>query len=182
MCRMETTVITLKKALMGLFYWSAFKILMQDLTVLFQPVVESMGYELVGVEFNAGSGVLRVYIDHKHGVTVDDCARISHQISGILDVEDPIQQIYDLEVSSPGLDRPLFKLDDFQRFNGQMAKIKMSVGINGRRNFKGVLQGVTDARLIEIAIDGEIYQLPLGDIVKANLIGQATDRLVNKSG
>ncbi len=147
---------------------------MQDLAGLFEPVVESMGYELVGVEFSGGSshGTLRVYIDHENGVNVDDCASISHQISGILDVEEPIQQAYDLEVSSPGLDRPLFKLADFERFSGQMVKIKMSTGLDGRRNFKGVLQGVTDSKFIEVEVDGEIYQLPLTDIAKANLIGQ----------
>ncbi len=147
---------------------------MQDLAGLFEPVVESMGYELVGVEFSGGSshGTLRVYIDHENGVNVDDCASISHQISGILDVEEPIQQAYDLEVSSPGLDRPLFKLADFERFSGQMVKIKMSTGLDGRRNFKGVLQGVTDSKFIEVEVNGEIYQLPLTDIAKANLIGQ----------
>ncbi len=147
---------------------------MQDLAVLFEPVVESMGYELVGVEFSGASshGTLRVYIDHKNGVNIDDCARISHQISGVLDVEEPIRQAYDLEVSSPGLDRPLFKLADFERFGGQTAKIKMMVGLGGRRNFKGVLRGVTDSKLIEIEVDGEIYQLPLADIGKANLVEQ----------
>ena len=147
---------------------------MQDLTGLFEPVVESMGYELVGIEFSGGSGhgTLRVYIDHENGVKLDDCANISHQLSGILDVEEPIQQAYDLEVSSPGVDRPLFKLADFERFSGQTVKIKMSTGLDDRRNFKGVLQGVTDSKLIEVEVDGEIYQLPLADIGKANLIGQ----------
>lgn len=145
---------------------------MKDLTVLFEPVVESMGYELVGVEFTGSinHGTLRVYIDREDGVNLDDCASISHQLSGVLDVEEPIQQGYDLEISSPGLDRPLFKLADFERFSGQVAKIKMSVAVDGRRNFKGVLQGVTDSKLIEIEVDGEIYQLPLADIGKANLI------------
>ena len=147
---------------------------MRDLTVLFEPVVESMGYELVGVEFTGGinHGTLRVYIDRENGVSLEDCASISHQISGILDVEEPIQQGYDLEVSSPGLDRPLFKLSDFERFSGQLAKIKMSVAVDGRRNFKGMLQGIIDSRLIEIEVDGEVYQLPLVDIGKANLIAQ----------
>ena len=147
---------------------------MQDLSVLFEPVVESMGYELVGVEFSGGVtyGTLRVYIDHKNGVNIDDCASISHQISAILDVEEPIQQAYDLEVSSPGLDRPLFKVADFERFSGQAVKIKMTVGLDGRRNFKGVLMGVTDSRFIVVEVDGEVYQLPLADIGKANLIGQ----------
>lgn len=147
---------------------------MQGLDELFEPVVESMGYELVGVEFSGGAshGTLRVYIDREEGVSIGDCASISHQISAILDVEEPIQQAYDLEVSSPGLDRPLFKATDFERFSGQQVKIKMSTGLDGRRNFKGVLQGVIDSRLIKVEVDGEVFQLPLTDIGKANLIGQ----------
>jgi ribosome maturation factor RimP len=109
---------------------------LRDLTELFEPVIESMGYELVGVEFNAAGnhGTLRVYIDREEGVNIDDCAAISHQVSGILDVEEPIQQAYDLEISSPGIDRPLFKLVDFERFAGKTAKIKLAVGLEGRRN------------------------------------------------
>jgi len=145
----------------------------RDLTELFEPVVESMGYELVGVEFNAGGGhgTLRVYIDREQGVNVDDCAAISHQVSGILDVEEPIQQAYDLEVSSPGIDRPLFKLVDFERFIGRVAKIKLLVGLNGRKNFKGELKGIADSKLVSIEVDGEIFDLPYADIAKANLVG-----------
>ena len=159
---------------MGLFYCLNEIECVQDLTALFEPVVESMGYELVGVEFTGGSshGTLRVYIDREDGVDIEDCASISRQLSAILDVEEPIQQNYDLEVSSPGLDRPIFKLADFERFTGEAAKIKMSVGVEGRRNFKGVLQGVVESKLIEIEVDGEIYQLPLADIGKANLVSQ----------
>ena len=146
---------------------------MRDLTQMFEPVVESMGYELVGVEFNAGGGhgTLRVYIDREQGVSLDDCAEISHQLSGILDVEDPIKQAYDLEISSPGIDRPLFKLADYERFNGQVAKVKLAVGVDGRRNFRGRLQGVTDDRLIGIEVDGERFELPFADIARANLVG-----------
>ena len=147
---------------------------MRDLTQLFEPVVESMGYELVGVEFNAGGGghgTLRVYIDREQGVSLDDCAAISHQLSGILDVEEPIQQAYDLEISSPGIDRPLFKLADFERFIGKTAKIKLAVGVQGRKNFKGRLQAVADTKLITIEVDGEQYDLPYADIARANLVG-----------
>ena len=147
---------------------------MRDLTRLFQPVVESMGYELVGVEFLGGSshGTLRVYIDRDEGVDLDDCAAISHQVSGILDVEEPIQQAYDLEVSSPGVNRPLFKLEDFARFSGSVAKIKLAVGVDGRKNFRGQLQAVTAARKVSIEVDGEVYELPYADIEKANLVGK----------
>jgi ribosome maturation factor RimP len=143
------------------------------LSKLFEPVVESMGYELVGVEFlgAGGYGTLRVYIDRDSGVNLDDCAAISHQISGILDVEEPIKQAYDLEVSSPGIERPLFKLADFERYAGKTARIKLAVGLLGRKNFKGELQGVADSKLVTIEVDGELFDLPYADIAKANLVG-----------
>ena len=146
---------------------------MREFMELFEPVVESMGYELVGVEFQgAGShGTLRVYIDRDSGVNLNDCAAISHQISGILDVEEPIKQAYDLEISSPGIDRPLFRLADFERFTGKTARIKLAVGLQGRKNFKGELQGVADSKLVKIEVDGEQFDLPYADIAKANLVG-----------
>ena len=147
---------------------------MQDFVALFEPVVESMGYELVGVEFHGSEhhGVLRIFIDHENGITVDDCAAVSHQISAILDVEDPIAQAYDLEVSSPGINRPLFKLSDYERFVGLNAKIKLAVALNGRKNFSGVLQGIDDNNLVLINVDNETFKLPYHDIAKANLVGQ----------
>ncbi len=147
---------------------------MQDLAALFEPVVESMGYELVGVEFQQGGshGTLRVYIDHAQGVSLDDCAAISHQISGILDVEEPIRQAYDLEISSPGVDRPLFKREDYVRFGGEVAKIKLAVALAGRRNFKGRLLGVSESGDIRIEVDGEEFELPYADIARANLVGE----------
>ena len=148
---------------------------MQDLTNLFQPVVDSMGYELVGVEYHGGEhhGVVRVYIDHDNGITVDDCAAVSRQISALLDVEDPITHGYDLEVSSPGLNRPLFKAADFARFSGQRAKIRLAVAQQGRKNFSGVLKGIDeDKDEVVIDVDNELFYLPLQDIAKANLINQ----------
>ena len=147
---------------------------MRDLTELFEPVVEAMGYELVGVEFNAAGkhATLRVYIDREQGVSLEDCAAISHQISGVLDVEEPIKQAYDLEISSPGIDRPLFKLADFERFCGRTAKIKLAVAQQGRRNFKGRLQGVADSNQVKIEVDGELFALPYADIARANLVGE----------
>ena len=147
---------------------------MQDLTELFEPVIRSMGYELVGIEFQGSTqhGTLRVYIDHENGIGVDDCVAISHQISAILDVEEPIQQAYDLEVSSPGINRPLFKAQDYEQYSGHSAKIKMAVPLNGRKNFKGVLQGVIDSRSVKIMVDNEGYDLPISDIAKANLVGE----------
>ena len=147
---------------------------MHDLTELFEPVIESMGYEFVGVEFNAGGGhgTLRVYIDREQGVSLDDCASISHQLSGILDVEEPIKQAYDLEISSPGIDRPLFKIADFEKFCGRTAKIKLALGVQGRKNFKGQLVSVADSKWVVIEVDGEQFDLPYADIAKANLVGE----------
>jgi ribosome maturation factor RimP len=147
-------------------------IIVRDLTALFEPVIQSMGSELVGVEFQGSlsHATLRVYIDHENGIGVEDCARISAQISAILDVEEPIQQAYDLEVSSPGLNRPLFKASDYERFSGCPAKIKMAVAVDGRRNFKGLLQGVSQSKAVQIMVDNESYELPISDIAKANLI------------
>ena len=147
---------------------------MRDLNELFEPVIESMGYELVGVEFIGGGhhGTLRVYIDRDEGVSVDDCAVISHQVSAILDVEEPIRQSYDLEISSPGIDRPLFKLADYERFAGQTAKIKLAVALEGRKNFRGELLGVADSRWIKIEVDGQCFDLPFADIARANLVGE----------
>ncbi len=145
---------------------------MQDLTELFEPVIQSMGYELVGIEFQGSTqhGTLRVYVDHEKGIGVDDCVAISHQISAILDVEEPIHQAYDLEVSSPGINRPLFKAQDYEQYSGHSANIKMAVPLNGRRNFKGVLQGVIDSRSVQIMVDNEGYDLPISDIATANLV------------
>ena len=147
---------------------------MRDLTELFQPVVESMGYELVGVEWHGADhhGLLRVYIDQEQGITVDDCADVSRQISALLDVEDPISQAYDLEVSSPGINRPLFKASDFQRFAGSKAKIKLAVALAGRKNFSGILQGVEQDMFVNIEVDQEIFSLPIQDIARANLVGE----------
>jgi ribosome maturation factor RimP len=135
------------------------------------PVVEAMGYELVGVEYlsRGRQGLLRVYIDHEGGITLDDCSAVSHQVSGVLDVEDPVHEHYDLEVSSPGLDRPLFTREHFERFTGHPAKVSLREKLDGRRRFTGVLQGLEgDALLMEV--DGETRRLPLDRIESARLV------------
>ena len=144
-----------------------------NLRAMLEPAVQGLGYELVDVEF-AGTGrqaVLRVYIDSPDGITVDDCATVSHQVSAILDVEDPIPDKYMLEVSSPGLDRPLVKLEDFQRFTGQAVKIRTSQPVLGRRNFTGLLVGLRGETVI-VEMDKESFDLPFGDIEKARLVPQ----------
>lgn len=138
---------------------------------LIEPVVLALGYELVGIEYlpQGKHSLLRVYIDAEDGITVDDCSRVSHQLSGLLDVEDVIKGHYSLEISSPGLDRPLFTVEHFQRFTGQEAKIKLSVPINGRRRLQGKLCGVKDDAIL-IETDGEQLLIPLDSLDKANLI------------
>jgi len=145
---------------------------MQNLNELFEPVIESMGYELVGVEYvdTEGHNVVRVYIDHENGINLDDCSKVSLQLGALLEVEDPIVQAYDLEVSSPGLNRPLFKQQDYERFKGQKVKIKMAVAQLGRKNYRGVLNGVTDQGCVDITVDNERFELPFHDIKKANLL------------
>nr|WP_279381388.1 ribosome maturation factor RimP [Candidatus Thiosymbion oneisti] len=148
-----------------------------ELTGLVRSVVEPMGYELVGAEyFQRGKrgAVLRVYIDHpsgarRQGITLDDCGRVSHQLSGVLDVEDPIAGHYDLEVSSPGLDRPLFTAAHFERFRGRKVRIKAAVKLDGRRNFEGRIASLERA-LVLLRVDGEIREIPLAMIESARLV------------
>ena len=113
--------------------------------------------------------MLRVYIDHEDGITLDDCTSVSHQLSGVLDVEDPIRGHYDLEVSSPGLDRPLFTVEHYERFRGRKVRVKLAAKLDGRRNHEGLLAGVRDAELI-LDVDGEIRNLPLDMIESARLV------------
>jgi ribosome maturation factor RimP len=138
---------------------------------LIELPVESLGYELVGVEYIKGGQdtVLRIYIDAEQGISIEDCERVSHQISGILDVEEPITSAYSLEVSSPGFDRPLFKATDFERFAGSPAKVSLKIPVNGRRNFTGVLQGFDNENIL-IEVDGEEYELPFSRLARARLI------------
>jgi len=133
--------------------------------------VETLGYEFVGCEYHRQGrrGLLRVYIDSEHGIMLKDCEQASRQISAVLDVEDPIEGGYDLEVSSPGDDRPLFTLAHFHRFVGRLVRIRLSVPQNGRRNYKGVLEVVSD-EAITVTGDGETWILPFNDIEKANLV------------
>ena len=141
------------------------------LKALCQPVVEALGYELVGVEFRSSqpNALLRVYIDKSEGIRIDDCERVSHQLSGLFDVEDPIAGQYTLEVSSPGLDRPLFEPDDFIRFAGHKARVQMEAAINGQRKFTGVIRGVADAQLV-LEVEQSELSLPLDKIGKARLV------------
>jgi ribosome maturation factor RimP len=139
---------------------------------LLRQEVELLGYELVGIELigqGKGALLLRVYIDHEDGINLDDCVQVSHQVSGVLDVEDPIKENYRLEVSSPGMDRPLFTLMDFERFKGSKARLKTRSKLEGKHRFNGVLQGV-EAEQVLIEEDGILYRLPLDEIDTARLV------------
>ena len=138
---------------------------------ILKPVVEAMGCELVGVEFHphGGNALLRVYIDKTTGISVTDCQQVSHQISGVLDVEDPISGHYTLEVSSPGLDRPLFEAAHFMRFAGHRVRVQLAAPLNGRKNWQGRLLGMHGADVV-LAADGAELWVPLERIEKARLI------------
>ncbi len=140
------------------------------LTQLIGPIVEGMGYELWGCEYlpRRRKGLLRVYIERREGVTLDDCGRVSHQLSGVLDVEDPIGTPYILEVSSPGLDRLLLKPDHFRRFAGEQVKIKLKWLIEGRRNFAARLLGIKDDQVL-IDEQQTRYSIPLAAIERARV-------------
>ena len=138
---------------------------------MLRPAVEETGKELLGVEFiSAGNhSVLRLFIDHENGIDVDDCAEVSRQVGAILDVEDPISSEYSLEVSSPGLDRPLFEKSQFEAVVGETVEAKISMPLNGRRKFKGKLVAVENDSLI-VMVDNEEYELVISNVDKAHLV------------
>ena len=144
----------------------------EPVRAMIEPSLTAMGYELVGVEYlprGADGGLLRVYIDSPGGITVDDCERVSHQVSGVLDVEDPIKGPYTLEVSSPGLARPLFTPEHFRRFSGHKVRLKLDLPVDGRRNITGVLVGCEDDEVVVLEDGGE-RRLPLAAIGRAQLV------------
>ena len=141
---------------------------------LLEPVIAGLGYELVELEFaSAGRhSVVRVYIDRTDGgaIGLDDCERASRAIGAVLEAEDPIGHEYQLEVSSPGFDRPLRTAAHFERFAGSEARIELAAPIEGRRRFRGRLGTVADG-LVTIEVDRKEWKLPLSGISKARLVG-----------
>lgn len=173
--------------------------LQQRLISIVEPVLESAGYELVDLRFllDQGGWVLRVCVDlpiaddtdvtevPADRVDLSDCENLSRELSAVLDVDDPIPQAYSLEVSSPGIDRPLRTAKHFARFVGSDAKIQMAVGLvtasGERRNFRGILRGV-DGDKVAIEVDGQLFQLPLDDIEQAKLVPDWDAVMRGKSG
>ena len=144
--------------------------LRDSLAALLTPLVEGLGYELWELEYAAarGNGCLRLYIDAEAGITVDDCERVSRAVSDLLDAEDPIPGQYTLEVSSPGLERPLRSAAHFARYLGETVFVELAVPLEGRRRFKGPLLAA-DAATIEVDVDGRRWSLPIAGIRKAHL-------------
>ncbi|MEE4111690.1 MAG: ribosome maturation factor RimP [Desulfobacteraceae bacterium] len=141
------------------------------------PLCSAEGMELVHVEYQREPGglTLRLYLDKPGGVTLDDCVDISRQLADILDVHTQDAPPYRLEVSSPGLDRPVGKLDDFTRFLGHRARIRLAAAVNGRKNYTGVLAGVIDD-MVQLQVDGETVSLNHKDITRARLINYNGER------
>lgn len=140
-------------------------------------LIGSMGYELLGCELlpQGRQMIFRIYIDGKDGVTLDDCTRVSYQVSAMLDVEDPIQGHYSLEVSSPGIDRPLFEIEHFRRFIGKLVKIRLRSPVNQRKQFKGILQRVEGENIYLLLEEtGQEVTLPYSAVDKANLVGDVS--------
>ena len=141
---------------------------------LVRGAVDALGYEMLGVEYvsrpSAGH-LLRIYIDSEKGVGLADCEKVSHQVSGVLEVEDPIHGDYALEVSSPGLDRPLFEKAHFARFAGEVARVRLNAALNGRSNYKGVIVEV-DGDDIVMQVEGERVRLPFAQVSSARLVPQ----------
>ncbi|MCL5292540.1 MAG: ribosome maturation factor RimP [Actinobacteria bacterium] len=140
------------------------------LSIIIDPVLGAMDLELVDLELRreAGGLVLRIFIDSPEGVDLDTCTDASNAISGALEIEDPIEGTYNLEVSSPGIERPLTKNEHFIRFVGERAKVKTFKPIDGRRDFTGVI-GEADATGFEMDVEGRRYRIDYDEVAKANL-------------
>lgn len=141
------------------------------LVVMLGPMVNAMGYDLWGIERSGGSSgsLLRIYIDNATGITLNDCERVSNQVAGVLDVKDPIHGQYTLEVSSPGLDRPLFTKEHFDRYKDHNVRVRLLGKLDGRTNIIGKLTAVTDES-VSLIDENETFIIPLQMIGKANLV------------
>ena len=146
------------------------------LSEMLGPVVESMGFVFWGLEYipQGKHSTLRVFIDHADGITVDHCAAVSRQLSSVLDVEDPISGEYALEVSSPGMDRPIFTLEQYASLAGNIIDVRLRMAFDGRRKFKGRLIGVEQEDVV-VHVDDNEYLLPVELIEKANVVPQFKD-------
>ncbi len=143
------------------------------MTELLEPAIESLGYELLGIEYHSQGkhSILRLFIDSPNGINADDCGNVSHQVSGILDVEEPLKGSYSLEVSSPGIDRPLFKLKHYEQFIGSNIKLKLREAVGDQKKFKGEITHIDGQKIFIFCEDikSEIG-FEITEVDKANLI------------
>ena len=141
-----------------------------ELSEMLEPAITALGYTLWGIEYvpQGKHSLLRVYLDKEGGIDIEDCAQASRQISSILDVEDPISGVYTLEVSSPGIDRVLFNLDQFREYLGWYVQLRLTENFENRRKFAGQLKAIVDDEVVLI-IGGKEYTIPYELIEKANL-------------
>jgi len=142
----------------------------QQIADMLQTTIEALGFELWGVEYlsQGRHSVVRVYIDAERGITVDDCAVVSEQVGSVFDVEDPITGEYTLEVSSPGMDRLLFKLGQYPAYVGEVVELRLRSAFEGRRKFKGILKGIEGEDVV-VQVDDHEFLLPHGAIEKARI-------------
>lgn len=135
-------------------------------------VAATTGLELVLAEFLRGGGrpTLRLTIDREGGVTLDDCAEFSRKVGAVLEAEDPVPSAYNLEVSSPGLDRRLVREADYERFRGRTARVALRAPLDGRRNFQGTLEGLEGGMILLRVEEGTLYRLPLSAVERAQLV------------
>jgi ribosome maturation factor RimP len=143
----------------------------EQLEALIAPVVAALECELWGLEYltQGRYTTLRLYIDSETGVSLEDCEKVSRQVSSVMDVEDPITGEYTLEVSSPGMDRPLYTLEQYARYIGETVAIRLRTPVDGRRKFKGVLRAVENNTIL-VAVDNQDYSLSIEAIDKANIV------------
>ena len=143
------------------------------LNALIDPVVSALGFELWGIDYlsQGKQSRLVIYIDHPDGITVDNCANVSRQVGAVLDVEDPITGQFQLEVSSPGMDRPLFTLDQYERYIGHVVALRLRQAFDGQRKFQGLVTGTEDGDVV-IRVDEEEYCFPIESIDKARIVPQ----------
>ncbi len=144
--------------------------LLQEVRQVIDPILQSQGMELVDLEYQRESQgwVLRVYVDRKGGITLEDCSELSSELGTVLEVRDLIDNPYILEVSSPGLTRPLKKPEDFHKYQNRLVKIRTFEPIEGRKNFKGILQRL-EGEKVYLQAEGKILEIPFQGIAKANL-------------
>ncbi len=152
----------------------------EHLVDLIEPIVDGLGYECVGIEYNPHpkNGLLRIYIDSEKGILLEDCTKVSHQLSGMLDVEDPIVENYQLEVSSPGAERPFFKLSQFEQFVGSTVTINVFKPIDKRRKIVGVIERI-EGNTVMLKENNQVIEIPFQAMSKARLV---PDYSIKKGG